>query len=170
MHCTTAQQWNHEQRFAGVISCRPRLFVIYVYRFIVPLIIPCFILLYRSVSTGFIWLTQIPISRKSQHTLAGCIDVERFTSVASPWSGIWRHMSENIYSLLYEVRDKLTPWSWVLLEKPPVAQLLKKFQTFCVTQSQSSPCGGGIEYLHRDPASRRRQRKGKSQIWDSKIW
>jgi hypothetical protein len=31
-------------------------------------------------------------------------------------------------------------------------------------------CGGGIEYLHRDPASRRRRRKGKSQIWDSKIW
>jgi hypothetical protein len=27
-----------------------------------------------------------------------------------------------------------------------------------------APCGGGIEYLHRDPASRRRRRKGKSQI------
>jgi hypothetical protein len=34
----------------------------------------------------------------------------------------------------------------------------------------SNPCGGGVEYLHRDPASRRRRRKGKSQIWDSKIW
>jgi hypothetical protein len=32
------------------------------------------------------------------------------------------------------------------------------------------PCGGGVEYLHRDPASRRRRRKGKSRIWDSKIW
>jgi hypothetical protein len=32
------------------------------------------------------------------------------------------------------------------------------------------PCGGGFEYLHRDPASRRRRRKGKSQIWESKIW
>jgi hypothetical protein len=32
------------------------------------------------------------------------------------------------------------------------------------------PCGGGVKYLHRDPASRRRRRKGKSQIWDSKIW
>jgi hypothetical protein len=59
------------------------------------------------------------------------------------------------------------------------------------------PCGGGVEYLHRSPASRRRQRKekpsawgynwaslflwdintgtwpfrlGKSRIWDSKIW
>jgi hypothetical protein len=32
------------------------------------------------------------------------------------------------------------------------------------------PCGGGFEYLHRDPASRRRRRNGKSEIWDSKIW
>jgi hypothetical protein len=32
------------------------------------------------------------------------------------------------------------------------------------------PCGGGVEYLHRDPASRKRWRKGKSQTWDSKIW
>jgi hypothetical protein len=32
------------------------------------------------------------------------------------------------------------------------------------------PKGGGVEYLHRDPASRRRQRREKSQIWDSKIW
>jgi hypothetical protein len=31
------------------------------------------------------------------------------------------------------------------------------------------PCGGGVEYLHHDPASRRRRRKGKSQNWDSKI-
>jgi hypothetical protein len=35
---------------------------------------------------------------------------------------------------------------------------------------ESTLCGGGVEYLHRDPASRRRRWKGKSQIWDSKIW
>jgi hypothetical protein len=29
--------------------------------------------------------------------------------------------------------------------------------------------GGGVEYLHRRPASRRRRRKGKSRISDSKI-
>jgi hypothetical protein len=29
---------------------------------------------------------------------------------------------------------------------------------------------GGVEYLHRDPVSPRRRQKGKSQIWDSKIW
>jgi hypothetical protein len=32
------------------------------------------------------------------------------------------------------------------------------------------PCGGGVEYLHHNPASRRRRRKGNSRIWDSKIW
>jgi hypothetical protein len=37
-------------------------------------------------------------------------------------------------------------------------------------QSSSSPCGGGVEYLHRNPASRRRRRKGKPRIWDSKMW
>jgi hypothetical protein len=30
--------------------------------------------------------------------------------------------------------------------------------------ARHNPCGGGVEYLHRDPASRRRRRKGKSQI------
>jgi hypothetical protein len=32
------------------------------------------------------------------------------------------------------------------------------------------PCRGGVEYLHRSPASRRRSQKGKFLIWDSKIW
>jgi hypothetical protein len=32
------------------------------------------------------------------------------------------------------------------------------------------PCGGGVEYLHRTPASSRTRRKGKSRIWDTKIW
>jgi hypothetical protein len=36
--------------------------------------------------------------------------------------------------------------------------------------SDEVPCGGGFEYLHRDPASRRRRRKGNSQIGDSKMW
>jgi hypothetical protein len=35
--------------------------------------------------------------------------------------------------------------------------------------SRDQQCGGGFEYLHRDPASRRRRRKGKSQIWNSQI-
>jgi hypothetical protein len=32
------------------------------------------------------------------------------------------------------------------------------------------PSGRGVQYLHRDPESRRRRRKRKSQIWQSKIW
>jgi hypothetical protein len=42
--------------------------------------------------------------------------------------------------------------------------------TLTLTLADWYPCGGAFEYLHRDPASRRRRRKGKSQIWDSKIW
>jgi hypothetical protein len=37
-------------------------------------------------------------------------------------------------------------------------------------RSSVHKCGGGVEYLHRDPASRRRQQKGKSQFWKNKIW
>jgi hypothetical protein len=33
-----------------------------------------------------------------------------------------------------------------------------------------TPCAGGVEYLHRSPASRRRRRKWKSRIWGNKIW
>jgi hypothetical protein len=29
--------------------------------------------------------------------------------------------------------------------------------------SQSNPCGGGVEYFHRDPASRKRRRSLKSE-------
>jgi hypothetical protein len=31
-------------------------------------------------------------------------------------------------------------------------------------------CRGGVEYLHRGPARRKRRRKWKSRIWDSKLW
>jgi hypothetical protein len=40
----------------------------------------------------------------------------------------------------------------------------------CYKQWSSNPCGGGVEYLRRAPASSRRRRKGKSEIWDSKTW
>jgi hypothetical protein len=32
------------------------------------------------------------------------------------------------------------------------------------------PCGGGTEYFNHNPASRRRRQKGKSRMWESKIW
>jgi hypothetical protein len=49
--------------------------------------------------------------------------------------------------------------------------LLLNFRTYFITliciKSREITCMG--EYLHRDPASRRRRRKGKSRIWDNKI-
>jgi hypothetical protein len=42
--------------------------------------------------------------------------------------------------------------------------------TTLVRTGREYPCGGGVEYLHCDSARRRRRRKGKSQISDSKIW
>jgi hypothetical protein len=42
--------------------------------------------------------------------------------------------------------------------------------TLMIFETVRSPCGGGFEYLHRSPASRRRQRKEKTRIWDNKIW
>jgi hypothetical protein len=50
--------------------------------------------------------------------------------------------------------------------------LCGRCRSYIMTLSQRmdwNPCGGGVEYLHHDPASCRRRRKGKSQIWDSKI-
>jgi hypothetical protein len=45
-----------------------------------------------------------------------------------------------------------------------------RYSTERFSRDGSRISGSGVEYLHRDPASRRRRRKGKSQIWDSKIW
>jgi hypothetical protein len=39
--------------------------------------------------------------------------------------------------------------------------------TRSVSWELTHPCGSAVEHLHRDPASRRRRWKGKSQIWDS---
>jgi hypothetical protein len=42
---------------------------------------------------------------------------------------------------------------------PEVIKELVQFKS----EPDTHPCGVGVEYLHRDPASRRRRRKGKSQ-------
>jgi hypothetical protein len=57
-------------------------------------------------------------------------------------------------------------WKWYFLCCPCQGYILRTSSSSPVRD----PCGGGVEYLHCDPASRRRRRKGKSQIWDSKIW
>jgi hypothetical protein len=41
---------------------------------------------------------------------------------------------------------------------------INMFDFIALNSKMTHPCGGGVEYLHRDPASRRRRRKGKSQI------
>jgi hypothetical protein len=37
-------------------------------------------------------------------------------------------------------------------------------ESLFVARERKTLCGGRVEYLHRDPESRRRRRKGKSQI------
>jgi hypothetical protein len=63
------------------------------------------------------------------------------------------------------VLDTKTDW---LTDWPSVAMWLWLWVQG--SQKEENPCGGGIEYLHCDPASHRRRRNGKSQILDSKIW
>jgi hypothetical protein len=46
----------------------------------------------------------------------------------------------------------------------PVRYELDLYILFVFRVVLTNPCGGGVEYLHRDLASRRRRRKGKSQI------
>jgi hypothetical protein len=53
---------------------------------------------------------------------------------------------------------------------PRLTDWLTDRQSQCDWLWVSYPCRGGVEYLHRDPASRRKLRKGKSQIWDSEMW
>jgi hypothetical protein len=70
--------------------------------------------------------------------------------------------------------------SWRALRKALEAVISIRFTRSCkkefirefdwVRDSCYRPCGGGVEYLRPKPASRRKWRKGKSQIWDSKIW
>jgi hypothetical protein len=48
--------------------------------------------------------------------------------------------------------------------------MLSVTRLYIDTSPIDNPCGGRVEYLHRDPASGRRRRKEKSQVWESKIW
>jgi hypothetical protein len=61
-----------------------------------------------------------------------------------------------------------TPHKGAVLSVPcgPCRDYIKE----TVWRQSRNPCGDGVQYLHRDPASRRRRRKEKSQIWDSKMW
>jgi hypothetical protein len=74
------------------------------------------------------------------------------------------------YGIEYARNNRVIVGNGVFL-RGPCRDFIRKGQSQLLgTFLKALPCGGGVEYLHRDPASRRRRRKGKSQIWDSKIW
>jgi hypothetical protein len=73
--------------------------------------------------------------------------------------------SSSMRSVSYQGNEAITflfLYRWVLYSKIDWPADRRSFSI--------PPRGGGVEYLHRDPASRRRRRKGKSRIWDSKMW
>jgi hypothetical protein len=73
-------------------------------------------------------------------------------------------------------KEKKNIWSWAPggCSIPRLTDWLTDRQSQCDLDldldSEWYPCGGGVENLHCDPASRRRRWKGKSQIWDRNIW
>jgi hypothetical protein len=70
------------------------------------------------------------------------------------------------FSICTTSRNSKFQWLFVA-----VMNILVTSHTHSTTSvPRPSPCGGGVEYLHRDLASRRRRRKGESRIWDSKLW
>jgi hypothetical protein len=70
-----------------------------------------------------------------------------------------RPLKNHRYQTVIELLNRVfyIRFAWLLLRESSVSDEL-------------IPCRGGFEYLHRSLASHRRQRKGKSRIWGSKIW
>jgi hypothetical protein len=62
--------------------------------------------------------------------------------------------------------DELT---WTMFSVRSVQSGYKR-RELVIWYEARDPYGGGVEYPHRDPASHRRRREGKSRNWDSKIW
>jgi hypothetical protein len=80
----------------------------------------------------------------------------------------WRNVIARITWLLLCVVFLMQQLSWVFCAWS-VRRLYNENNTSSSVQ-KFHPCGGGVEYLHRDPTRHRRRRKGKFQIWDSNIW
>jgi hypothetical protein len=72
----------------------------------------------------------------------------------------WRELSRDLFSMWSALRNDRTVFS----VRGPCREDMREYENRNLLRPQSSLCGGGVEYLHRDPASRRRRRKGKSQI------
>jgi hypothetical protein len=70
------------------------------------------------------------------------------------------------------IRIQWSSYCWNTMKDTvfPIRFVPRCYKQNSLKQRVESPCGGGIEYLHRDPASRRRRQKGESQMRDSKIW
>jgi hypothetical protein len=74
-----------------------------------------------------------------------------------------------------EGRDKINYWVRCLIFGRLKGYVKRTDETkgrrlIYIIESRITSCGGGVEYLHRSPASRRRRRKRKFRIWDRKIW
>jgi hypothetical protein len=72
-----------------------------------------------------------------------------------------------------KLRDKVDVLTYMQKKKKKACSLSVDTRKYQVKRSRlafCSPCGGGVEYLHRSPAGRRRRQKGKSRNWESKIW
>jgi hypothetical protein len=98
-----------------------------------------------------------------------------YESMQQPTSEYWKHIGGSFSR------------QWVSTDKFPVQQIGHFVTTIYPIRRllvitwrayfagskrliQTPPCGGGDEYLHRDPASHRKQQKGKPWNWGSKIW
>jgi hypothetical protein len=71
------------------------------------------------------------------------------------------------YKQIYRSRYWVTPSQTNMF---PRKRLYKNSEKRCFLCGTCPDVISGVEYLHSDPASRRRRQRGKSQIWDSKIW
>jgi hypothetical protein len=74
-----------------------------------------------------------------------------------------RFLSRSQYFLLYGM---LRVWKVKMARKSLRALLYQVFLK--ISWYPRTPCGAGVEYLYRNPVSRRRRRKGKSR--NSQVW
>jgi hypothetical protein len=86
-----------------------------------------------------------------------------------------RWMHKNVHLPFYLSIRSVHIWTQLLLYIFPLSLIDKAWSrvfirvAIFILTKVVLPCGGGVEYLHRNHASRRRRRKGKSWIWECKI-
>jgi hypothetical protein len=93
------------------------------------------------------------------------LSFSRSTDRASPTS---RQMLQREYVTLTRACHRLLSWARQILRTSAPSSSLEcililshYLNVLChAHHTKQSPCGGGLEYLHRSPASRKRRRKG----------